>query len=143
MTATETKNKGYFKAEEINFYSGSHIFSAQKLTACQAVDFWLTHPNVVQDSLKLQWLILPLHCSGVQAITTINELDDVACWTAYCEVILWAQILQRLHQTPLLKYRETTQNNNDTDTCDGTANCINTALWVCNHSPRKWIRNPN
>lgn len=27
--------------------------------------FFLTHPNVVEDSLKFQWLVLPLHGGGV------------------------------------------------------------------------------
>lgn len=48
----------------------------------------LTHPDVVEDSLKLQRLILSLHGSGVQTITTINKLNDVTGGAAYCQVVL-------------------------------------------------------
>lgn len=48
----------------------------------------LTHPDVVKDSLKLQRLVLPLHGGGVQAIAAIDELDDVTCGAAYCQVVL-------------------------------------------------------
>lgn len=64
-----------------------------------------THSNVIEDPLELQWLILSLHGSGVETIAAVNELDDVAGGAAYCQVVLRAQILQGLHQTPL--YRNT------------------------------------
>lgn len=47
-----------------------------------------THPDVVEDSLKLQRLILSLHGSGVQTITTINKLNDVTGGAAYRQVVL-------------------------------------------------------
>lgn len=48
----------------------------------------MTHSNVVDDSFKLQWLILPLHGGRVQPIAAINELNDVAGGAAYCQVVL-------------------------------------------------------
>lgn len=48
----------------------------------------LTHPNVVEDSFKLQWLILALHGGRVQPIAAINELNDVAGGAAYRQVVL-------------------------------------------------------
>lgn len=47
-----------------------------------------SHPDVVEDSLKLQRLILSLHGSWIQTIAAINELDDVAGGAAYCQVVL-------------------------------------------------------
>lgn len=63
--------------------------------------FFPAHPNVVEDSLKLQWLVLPLHGGGVQTIAAIDELNDVTSGAAYRQVVLRAQILQGLYQTPL------------------------------------------
>lgn len=60
-----------------------------------------THPNVVEDSLELERLVLPLHGGGVQTITAVDELDDVTGGAAHRQVVLWAQVLQGLHQTPL------------------------------------------
>lgn len=69
--------------------------------SCKAEFVSPTHPNVVEDSLKLERLVLPLHDGGVQTITAVDELNDVASGAAYRQVVLWAQILQRLDQTPL------------------------------------------
>lgn len=66
----------------------------------------LTHPDVIEDSLELQRLILSLHGRGVQTITPIDELNDVTSGAAYCQVVLRAQILQGLHQTPLSRARQ-------------------------------------
>lgn len=62
-----------------------------------------THSNVIEDPLELQRLILSLHGSGVETVAAVNELDDVASGAAYCQVVLRAQILQGLHQTPLYR----------------------------------------
>lgn len=62
-----------------------------------------SHPDVVEDSTKLQRLILSLHVSWIQTVPPINELDDVAGGAAYGQVVLRAQILQGLNQTPLSK----------------------------------------
>lgn len=48
----------------------------------------LTHSDVVEDSLKLQWLILSFHGSGVQTVATINKLNYVTSGAAYCQVVL-------------------------------------------------------
>lgn len=47
-----------------------------------------THPDVVKDSLKLQWLVLPLHGGGVQTIAAIDELNDVTSGATYRQVVL-------------------------------------------------------
>lgn len=60
-----------------------------------------THSDVVQDPLELQRLVLPLHGGWVQAVAAVDELDDVAGGAAHRQVVLRAQILQRLHQAPL------------------------------------------
>lgn len=76
----------------------------QKTSTDQQAD--LTHPYVVQNSLKLQRLILSFHRSGVQAIASINKLDDVTGGAANRQVVLRAQIFQRLHQTPLSRHQQ-------------------------------------
>lgn len=60
-----------------------------------------THSDVVQDPLELQRLVLPFHGGRVQAVAAVDELDDVAGGAAHRQVVLRAQILQRLHQAPL------------------------------------------
>lgn len=66
-----------------------------------AAVFASTHSDVVQDPLEFQRLVLPLHGGGIQAIAAVDELDDVARGAAHCQVVLRAQILQRLDQAPL------------------------------------------
>lgn len=70
----------------------------------------ITHPDVVEDSLEFQRLILPLHGSRVQTVAAINELNDVTSGAAYRQVVLGAQILQGFHQTPLSRHRQDPRN---------------------------------
>lgn len=54
--------------------------------------------DMLHHSRELHWLVLSLHGSRVQAITTIHELHNVSLRVAYGEVILRTQVLQRLHE---------------------------------------------
>lgn len=57
----------------------------------------VTYSNVVEDPLELQWLVLSLHCSGIEAVSAVDELDDVARGAPHCQIVLRAEVLQGLH----------------------------------------------
>lgn len=61
----------------------------------------LTYPDVVEDPLELQRLILSLHGGGIKTVASVDELDDVTRGAAHSQVVLGTQVLQGLHQTPL------------------------------------------
>lgn len=100
-----SKTKMRQKSQSLNVMPLTRTRKVHKLTAGD-----LTHPDVVEDSLELQRLVLSLHGSRVQTIAAINELNDVTGGAAYCQVVLWAQILQGLHQTPLSRHRQDHRN---------------------------------